>query len=228
MSNVQLPDMTLVEALQTRRSVRGFTDKTIPDDILKAVFTQAQLAPSNCNTQPWKTYVASGALRDSISEKLIAKVMGGEKPNYDFDYNNTFEGDYRTRQVECAAAMYGEMGITREDREGRGRAGLRNFQLFDAPYVAFFGMEKQFGATIALDVGIYAQSLMLMLTAYGIGSCAMGSMRNYPEVVREAFDIDDNTGILFGMTFGYEDSAVSANNTRVGRESVDDVVVFKS
>ena len=127
-----------------------------------------------------------------------------------------------------AVAMYGEMGITREDREGRGRAGLRNFQLFDAPYVAFFGMEKQFGATIALDVGIYAQSLMLMLTAYGIGSCAMGSMRNYPEVVREAFDIDDNTGILFGMTFGYEDSAVPANNTRVGRESVDDVVVFKS
>ena len=117
MSNVQLPDMTLVEALQTRRSVRGFTDKTIPDDILKAVFTQAQLAPSNCNTQPWKTYVASGALRDSISEKLIAKVMGGEKPNYDFDYNNTFEGEYRTRQVECAAAMYGEMGITRGLRE---------------------------------------------------------------------------------------------------------------
>lgn len=226
--NKTSPDMSLVEAIQTRRSVRGYLDKPIPQDILDNVFTQAQLAPSNCNTQPWKVFVASGDARNTIRETLINKVLSGEKPQPDFDYESTFRGEYRQRQIDCAVAMYGEMGIGRDDREGRARAGLRNFELFDAPYVAFIGMDKSFGATIALDVGMYAQTLMLMLTAHGIGSCAMGSMRNYPDVVRDAFGIEDNIGILFGITFGYEDKSVAANNTRVGREPLDNVVYAKS
>ena len=221
-------DMALIDAINSRRSIRGYLDKPVPEQLLRSIFEQAQQAPSNCNTQPWKVFVASGDLRDSIREKLINKVLSGEQATMDFDYNNTFEGEYRKRQIECAAAMYGEMGIERHDKEGRARAGLRNFELFDAPHVAFFCMEKQFGATIALDVGIYAQNLMLLLTAHGIGSCAMGSMRNYPDVVRKAFNIGDNMGVLFGMTFGYEDTSVPANKTVVGREPVDSVVNFKS
>ena len=54
--------MSLVEAVTTRRSVRGFLDKEVPQEVLDRIFEIAQQAPSNCNVQPWKAYVASGEL----------------------------------------------------------------------------------------------------------------------------------------------------------------------
>lgn len=226
MSNIELPNMSLVEAIQNRKSVRGFLDKPVPQEIINEVLRMAQQAPSNCNTQPWKVFIASGNLRDSISEKLMERARSGAAARPDFDYSNKFQGEYRTRQIACAAKMYGEMGIARDDKEGRARAGMRNFEIFDAPHVAFIGMDVNFGATISLDVGMYSQNLMLMLTAYGIGSCAMGSLRHQPDIIREAFGLEENIGILFGIAFGYEDTTVAANNTRVDRVALDNAVVF--
>ena len=62
-SAVTDPDMSLIDAIYGRRSVRGFLDKEIPKDVLNRVFEIAQKSPSNCNVQPWKVYVASGELK---------------------------------------------------------------------------------------------------------------------------------------------------------------------
>ena len=132
------------------------------------------------------------------------------------------------RQVDCAVALYSEMGIERGDREGRQRAFVRNFEFFDAPCIVFLGMDPSFGTTVAVDVGMYAQNLMLALVAHGLHSCPMGSMRNYPDLIRKEFDIQDGTKILFGIAVGYEDPAVAANRTRTVREDISANVVFKS
>jgi nitroreductase len=149
-------------------------------------------------------------------------------PNPDYDYRGDFENEYRKRQVECAVALYSEMGIERHDKEGRKYAVLRNFEFFDAPHIAFIGMDKAFGTTVAIDVGMWAQTLMLAMVAFGIHSCPMGTMRNYPDLVREAFDIQDGTKILFGISFGYEDKSVPANRTRTTRDPIASNVVFRS
>lgn len=213
--------------VRARRSVRGYLDKPVPKDVLERVFSLAQWAPSNCNIQPWKCFVASGAARDRIRDRLFETVTGGVEMNPDYDYPGKFTGEYRTRQVECAVAMYTEMGIERDDHAGRARASLRNFELFDAPHVVFVGMHKDFGTTVALDVGMYAQTLMLAMAAHGIASCAQGSMRYYPDIVREEFGVSDDIGILFGISFGYEDPDVPANRTRTTRDPLDANIVFK-
>ena len=219
--------MRVDEAILSRRSVRGFLDRPVPQEILEKVFTLAQRAPSNCNIQPWEVCVASGETRDRIRQRLIENVKNGVSPNSDYTYPPKFENDHRRRQIECAVAMYSKMGITREDTEGRMRASLRNFELFDAPHVAFIGMHKSFGTTVAVDVGMYAQTLMLAMAAYGIGSCAQGSMRNYPDIVREEFGISDDIRILFGISFGYEDPDIPANATRTTRVDISQNVIFK-
>lgn len=222
------PELTLIEAIHQRRSVRGYLDKTIPPATLSRILEIAQQAPSNCNVQPWQVHIATGALRDRISEQMIANIKEGVEGNPDYPYRGTFVGDYRRKQVDCAVALYNEMGIARDDREGRLRAVLRNFEFFDAPYMAFIGMDKEFGTTVALDVGMYAQNLMLTLVAFGLHSCPMGTMRQYPDLVREAFGLSDEHRILFGIAFGYEDASVPANRTRVKREPVDANVVIRS
>lgn len=222
------PDMTLLDAISERRSVRGFLSREVPQKTLNRIFEIAQQAPSNCNVQPWKAYVASGRLKDSLSARMVELTRNGVAPNPDYAYRGDFVDDYRRRQVECAVALYSEMGIERGDREGRQRAALRNFEFFDAPHMAFIGMDSAFGTTVAIDVGMWAQTLMLTMVAFGVHSCPMGTMRNYPDLVREAFDIQDDTRILFGIAFGYEDKSVPANRTRTTRDAIETNVVFRS
>lgn len=221
------PPMSLIDAIYRRRSVRGYLDKEVPQDTLDRILEIAQQAPSNCNVQPWQVYIAKGELKEKISEKMVALTREGVAPNPDYPYRGTFVGDHRRRQVDCAVALYKEMGIERSDSEGRLRAVLRNFEFFDAPHMAFIAMDKEFGATVALDVGMYAQNLMLTLVAFGLHSCPMGTMRHYPDLVREAFGLPDDQGILFGIAFGYEDPAVAANRTRVGRDPIASNVVIR-
>ncbi|MDD9959251.1 MAG: nitroreductase [Gammaproteobacteria bacterium] len=222
------PDMSLIDAINQRRSVRGFLDKEIPQEVLNRIFEIAQKSPSNCNVQPWKVYIASGELKERLKQQMVEKVTSGVEANPDYPYRSTFENEYRKRQVECAVALYSTMDIGREDKEGRMRASLRNFEFFDAPYIAFIGMDPSFGTTVALDVGMWAQSLMLTMVSFGIHSCPMGTMRNYPDLVREAFDIQDGTKILFGISFGYEDPGVPANKTRTTREDISANITFRS
>jgi nitroreductase len=228
----QFPERTqLVESLErvvrARRSVRGFLPTPVPTDTMRRVFETAQLAPSNCNVQPWRSYVASGATRDRLRARLLERVDAQVPPAYDFQGSgNVFEGDYRKLQVECAVALYSEMNIGREDRAGRWRAARRNFELFDAPHVVFVGMLRSFGVQVAIDVGIYLQTLMLSMTAHGIACCPQGALRNHPSVVRELFDVPDEIGILCGISFGYEDPSVPANRTRVPRSPLEANVTF--
>lgn len=220
---------SLADALRSRRSVRGFLDKPVPEETLQQIFELAQLAPSNCNIQPWKVFVASGEVRDELRRRMVEKVTAGVPMEPDFEPNaGKFSGVYRQRQVDCAVELYNNMGIARDDKSGRMRAQLRNFELFDAPHVVFIGMEREFGPTVALDVGMYIQSLMLAMTAHGVGSCAQGSMRYFPNDVREVFGEPASTAILVGISFGYEDPDVAANRTRVGRAPLADSVAFKT
>ena len=220
---------SLADALRSRRSVRGFLDKPVPEETLKAIFELAQLAPSNCNIQPWKVFVASGEVRDELRRRMVEKVTAGVPMEPDFEPNaGKFSGVYRQRQVDCAVELYNNMGIDRDDKPGRMRAQLRNFELFDAPHVVFIGMEREFGPTVALDVGMYIQSLMLAMTAHGVGSCAQGSMRYFPNDVRDIFGEPASTAVLVGISFGYEDPEVAANRTRVGRAPLADSVAFKT
>ena len=218
--------MTLEQAIKERRSVRGYLDKDVPQETLDSIFSLAQYAPSNCNVQPWKVYVASGDLKNRLKEQMVKNVVEGVPFNPDYEYADRFEGEYRDRQYECAMALYGAMGIERGDKQGRAQASLRNFEMFDAPHVVFIGMDKSFGASVAIDVGMYMQNLMLAMTAHGVGCCPQGTMRYYPDLVREAFDIPADINILLGISFGFEDPSIPANNARVGRVSIEDSVIF--
>ena len=216
--------MSLEDAILQRRSVRGFKPDLIPKETLEQIFQLAQQSPSNCNVQPWQVMLASGDECDRLREKMQHAFSTGQAMNPDFASLPKFEGNMRSRQVECAQALYGAMGIERGDKIGRMKATAKNYDFFGAPHVLFIGMKKDFSPSIAVDVGMYAQTLMLLMTANGIASCAQASTAYYPDIVREFFQEDEGLGILFGISFGYEDASVDANNARTTRAQIDEVV----
>jgi len=220
-------NMTLIDAIRQRRSVRGFKPDLVPQSDIDEILALAQLAPSNCNTQPWRVMLASGAQCNALRAQMHDAFMQAKPMNPDFSGLPNFEGLLRQRQVSCAQALYGAMGIERGDKVGRMQATARNYAFFDAPHILFVGMDKSFSPAIAVDVGMYAQTLMLLMTAYGLGSCAQASAAYYPNLVRDFFNEPDSTGILFGISFGYEDEQVAANKARTDRAPLDEVIARK-
>lgn len=216
----------LDQTIRARRSVRGFLPQPVPRQVLREVFELAQHAPSNCNVQPWRVYVASGEVRDALRDELVAAVHAGETPVMEHAIDDFFD-DYREKQIACAVELYGSMGVARGDREGRFNASLRNFEFFDAPHVAYVCMSKSFGIGVALDVGMYVQTLMLAMWSRGIGSCAQASLRAYPALASKHLGVPDDEQILCGLSFGYEDTEVPANRTRQPRDSMDANVFFR-
>lgn len=213
--------------VRARHSVRGFLGKPVPDNVMRAIFETARWAPSGTNVQPWHTCVASGSVRDDLRMEFLRRKAEKVRPNYDHEGDGKLGDPWRERKRACARALYGAMGIEWEDKAGRGEAALRNYELFDAPHVAFLCMDEVFGVQSACDVGMYAQTLMLAMAAHGVGSCAQGTMRDYPDLVREAFGLSDSTKVLFGISFGFEDSGVLANQARTDRATLEDIVVFR-
>jgi len=216
----------LDQTIRERRSVRGFLPRPVARAVLEEVFGLAQHAPSNCNVQPWRVYVASGNALERLRGALVEAVTTGDSPVMVTPIDE-FRGGYRERQVACAVELYSKMGIARDDRVGRLKASLRNFQFFDAPHVAYICMAKSFGIGVALDVGMYVQTLMLAMQSRGVGSCAQAALRSYPELVSEHLGIPDDEQILCGLSFGYEDASVPANQTRQPRDPISSNVVFR-
>jgi nitroreductase len=118
------------------------------------------------------------------------------------------------------------MGVERRDLVGRKMAYIRNHSCFDAPHAVFVFMPNDFGVREATDIGMWAQTLMLALTARGVSSCAQGALSLFPDIVRQHLGVSSNQRLLFGVSFGYEDIDVKANQARVGRAVLDDAVRF--
>ncbi len=220
-----MTDMTLEEAVRARRSVRGFLPKSVPQALMTQVFELAQWAPSGTNVQPWQVCVASGATRDALRETFMQRVRAKEPATPDYSDGRIAE-QYRGRRRECARVLFDAMGIDWEDKPGRAAASFRNFEMFDAPHMAFLCMDDVFGKQSAADVGMYTQTLMLALTAHGLASCAQGTMAHYPDVVRDTFNLGSEIKVLFGLGFGYEDVNVPANSARTTRAPLAETVTF--
>lgn len=218
--------MSVIALLEKRYSVRAYLDKPVPQELLETIFRQAQQAPSNCNVQPWQTCVVSGEKKERLKSDLIATVMKGAKPNPDFNWLPKYEGVHRDRQFGSANALYSSIGVSREDKQGRQMAMIRNWQFFDAPHVAFFTMDKYLDIMGAVDLGIYAQTLSLILAEHGLSCCMQGALGQFPDPVKKALNLPEQRGILFGMSFGYADKSAAVNNTRTEREDLNNAVAF--
>ena len=215
------------EIVNSRRSLRAFLPRAADTRTLEQIFEVCQRAPSNCNTQPWIVHVASGESLEKLRSQMSERFLAGDL-SMDFPYDGKYEGVYKERQHGSAQALYDAVNVTRDDKAGRHQQFMRNFTFFDAPHVAFMFLPEPFGLREAADLGMYAQTLMLTLTAHGLGSCPQTALSFQANFIRESLGIDSSNKLVFGISFGYPDPDAPANTCLTDRADLADTVTFHS
>lgn len=210
------------QIVRRRHSTRMFLpDKPVPRELLDEALALAMRAPSNSNVQPWRLFLATGSRRDRLAAALAAAVRQSRPPSMGIPESHS----HLRRQL--GALVYGAMGVTRDDAEGRWNAQLRNWDFFHAPVAGIVCMHRDLGLPDALGVGMFLQTLLLALTDRGLDSCVQVSTALYPDVAREVLDIPEDLAVLCGICIGYGDPTFAANFLDIPRNAVaDNVVVY--
>ncbi|BBY18650.1 nitroreductase [Mycolicibacterium litorale] len=215
----------LVDLLRSRYSVRKFLPTPMSAADIRGVLEDAQTSPSNSNTQPWAVHVVSGAARDAISGGMLrAHEEGRTSSDFTFGYG---DGLYASRAQHHGATLYEALGVARSDVEGRNDVVRDNLRFYGAPHAAFLFMPLLGdGVRTAGDIGMYAQTFLLSLTARGFHGIPQTILGMYADVVREVLGVPEELKLLFGISFGTADPAAKVNELRMHRLPMEQSVVF--
>jgi nitroreductase len=218
--------MDVYEAVTSRRAVRGFTDRPVPRETLERVLSAAAWAPSASNLQPWHVYVLTGAPLAELKKRAGERIATGhpwDEPEYT-QYPPDLKSPYRERRSAFGEQRYGGLGIPRADIEARQRAAAGNWDCFGAPAALFCYVDRDMCRPQWADVGMYLQSVMVLLRAEGLHSCPQMAWAKFHRTVAEVVEPPDGLILFCGMSIGFED--VADRQARTGRASLDETVTF--
>ncbi|WP_114521969.1 nitroreductase [Altererythrobacter sp. ZODW24] len=218
--------MNVSEAVETRRSVRAFTDQPVDPAALQRVLDKAALSPSGGNTQPWSAVIVTGNALADITAKIKAKVQSapmGEDMEYAI-YPEGLDGRYEEQRRAIGKAMFNSIGLERGDGAGRIAQMAKNWDSFGAQVQLFTYTRKYMGPPQWSDMGMWLQTVMLLLREEGLDSCAQEIWAMYGTYMRKLLDIDDDHIFFCGMAIGHRDESDPINNFDRPRTPVGDTV----
>jgi len=219
--------MDVIEAIQSRKSIRGYKPAPVPMEVLREILETASSSPSATNGQPWEITVITGQVLEDIKQIYMDMLDAKVETNPDVQLQ-PYEGKYRQHQVDLAKSIFELMGIAREDKKKRAEWTRRGFRFFDAPAAIILSIDKSFDESpIALfDLGAMAQTICLVALNYGLGTCIERQGTMYPEVVRSLTGIPASKRIVISIAIGYPDWDFPANALKTEREPVEGFVTW--
>ena len=227
--------------LASRRTTRDFLPTPVPQDVIDQLLTDSLTAPSWSNTRPFKVAVATGEVRDRISNEflsrwnVLSKIMRRGIKNkfrllisrYGLPTSNRsivkpYVPELKPRAERVGRELYTLFGVARGDREARDKQWAKNYSFFGAPVELFIYIHKSLHIYAASDAGLMMENLILSAHARGLGTCAQGAVNIWDDVVRREFDIPKEYRLLCGMAIGYpSDSPVNSfKANRIGVEEL--------
>ncbi|QQX88030.1 nitroreductase [Cupriavidus necator] len=220
--------MNVSQAVASRKSVRGFQPRAVAPDTIRRVLDAAARAPSGGNLQPWHIHVVGGEALEglrAIMRERIAQAPAGEEREYDI-YPRELVSPYRDRRFQVGEALYHYLGIPREDKARRLAQFANNFTFFGAPLALFCTVDRRMGPPQWSDLGMYLQTVMLLLREEGLDSCAQECWAMYPQTIGKFLSLPAERMLFTGMAIGYEDPEAPANQLRAVRAPLDEFTEF--
>jgi len=166
----------VLEAIKSRRAIRSYEDKPVPESAIQTMLEAATYAPSAINVQPWKfTIVTNKAEMKKLSD--TAKPM-----------------------LVRMLPDVGDEGLAGLKK----RLADPNYNIFyNAPQLIFVsGLKSPYGI---YDCSMAAQNMMLSAYTLGVGSCWIGTavaLANQPNVKAD-LGVPEDHEVHAAIIFGY-------------------------
>lgn len=216
--------MNISEAVSSRRSVRSFLPREVSFETIQRVLDQARMAPSGCNFQPWEAVVLTGAPLQALQHRLLATAPD-DPLEYDFSAPGQQE-KYQSRLKVMAASMYGAMNIARHDKEARNTILHANIVSFGAPVLLLCHFPKMMKEPQWSDVGMWLQTIMLLLRGEGLDSCPQEYIGMFGRTIKEHLGLSEDTMLFCGLAIGWANSEAAVNQFDRQRVALAEQVTF--
>ena len=216
--------MEVSEAVNSRQSIRAFTDQEVSDKLIQRLLEKSARAASGGNVQPWKIFIINNETMINFL-KFQEDWTDPETPAYDIYPENLTE-PYKTSRYEVGAEMYSILDIDRDDKEGRFKQMLENFKFFGAPSAFFCFVDRQMGRPQWSDLGMFLQNFMLLAKEAGLDTCPQEAWAIKQESVTAFVKAPDELMLFCGMAIGYKDDEAKINKLRTQRRPFEDWATF--
>ncbi|WP_349607605.1 MULTISPECIES: nitroreductase [Cupriavidus] len=207
--------------MSSRQAVRAFKPEPLRRELVEEILEEATTAPSGANIQPWRVYVVSGAVKDELANVLVAASRAGTAPP-PAHFPEPLPDVFRARLTDFGARYYASLGIDRNDTAARMRQTEQNFSFFGAPVGLIISIDRRLKPHSWIDIGLFAQNLMIAAKARGIDTCPQVSFAPFHDLIASHLHMPSEEVTAFGMSMGYGDPEARVNQTRMPRERVQD------
>ena len=215
--------MNFDEVLKNRHATRFFTRQQIKLQEIKEIISDAQKAPSWLNAQERKIFVATGEtakiIRKEFQERAEKNLIG----------ISDFTAVHRNEWSESAQKNMKNFSVEIEKFLGENFSEYVNSQdnLFNAPTLIYLVLPKNPSRWAIMDIGAFAQTILLSAASRGIDSIISYAIVKYPDVIRKHFPISENEEISIGIGLGYEDKEKLINKFRTNRVPLEEIFFYE-
>jgi nitrobenzene nitroreductase len=217
------------DLIRSRRTKRGFfADRHVPLETVKEILSVAKYAPSSSNTQPWRSYVLTGAARERVTRAAVEAFRAGPEtlPNeYPF-FPEPLHEPYAARFTKFRGQLGDAQGVHRSDKAGRLRDVERQFLFFDAPVGMIFTMDRKLEWASFICYGCFLQNVMIAARARGLDTCPQQIWSLQSEVLRRELGIPEGEMVVAGMSLGYADNGLAENNMKLDKLDLHEFASF--
>jgi nitroreductase len=137
------------------------------------------------------------------------------------------DGVFNHRRVTLGKQIFSLLGIGKDDKEAQKNWVENMVQFYDAPAVIIIALDRSLRDDWPLfDIGFVSQNILLAAQEYGLGTCVMRAIVDYPNLIRKLVKIPETKRIVLGIAIGYANTKHPVNNLRTERENTGKMVTF--
>jgi nitroreductase len=221
---------TVDAAIASRRSIRAFLPTPVARADIEAILDVAARAPSGTNTQPWKVYVLTGAMKEKLSAEILRAHNDPELGKQHVEeyryYPGKWVSPYIDRRRKVGWDLYTLLGLTRDNKAGMHAQHGRNYLFFDAPVGMIFTIDRVLERGSWLDYGMFLQNIMVAARGRDLDTCPQAAFIPYHRIIGELLGLPPNEMVVCGMSLGYADPDRIENTLVTEREPAASFVKF--
>lgn len=216
--------MDALECIRTRMSIRKFKPDPVPKETLSNIVEIALRSPSYKNSQPWEVAIVSGKKKEALSKALVELIEKDTPTAPDIPEPVSWPPQIEQRMAEHLRIRSEKFGFNLADPALLKRSKIANSRFYGAPHGIFLYQDASLPTWSILDMGMFAQSLMLAANAHGIGTVPQGFLIDYSATVKQFLNIPETKRLVLGMSAGYPEWEDRANSYKSLRLDANEII----